>query len=248
MINIDTKSNMAEFSLKIVRYTPGKHQKPLVQTYTIQAKPRWSILDCLNEIKWHHDGTLAFRRSCKSGICGSCAMNINGRNRLACETRIEDCKKKIITIKPLPFFEIIKDLVVDLDPFFNGIESIKPYLIPEGEAPENKERYQSKEEREQLDGLYECIYCGSCMSSCPSFWNNEKFLGPAALIKAQRYAADSRDTGKNKRYTIIDNENGVWRCHTNFNCVGACPKSLNPTRAIQELKKTIVKNRLSHKT
>lgn len=239
---------MAEYSLKIVRYTPGEGRKPLVQTYTIQTKPTWSVLDCLNEIKWRLDGTLAFRRSCRSGICGSCAMNINGKNRLACETRIEDLKKKTITITPLPFFEIIKDLVVDLDPFFEGIKSIKPFLAAKGINPENRERIQSKEAREKLDGLYECIYCGSCTSSCPSFWHNNRFMGPAALLKAQRYLADSRDNSKKERFSLIDTEDGVWRCHTVFNCVEACPKNLNPAEAIQKLKQNLIKDRLSRKT
>ena len=238
---------MAKYSLKISRYSPGKDRKAYIQTYIIEAEPTWSILDCLNQIKWHHDGTLAFRRSCRSGICGSCAMNINGKNRLACETQIGDLKKKTIIIKPLPFFEIIRDLVVDFDWFFNGIKSIKPYLIPERKSPENKERSQSKEARGKLDGLYECIHCGACTSSCPSFWHNERFPGPAALLKAYRYTADSRDGGKRERYPLIDTDDGIWLCHTNFNCVEACPKNLNPTRAIQQLKQTVIKDMLSQK-
>jgi len=238
---------MAEYSLKIVRYTPGEGRKSYIQTYTIKAEPTWSVLDCLNEIKWHHDGTLAFRRSCRSGICGSCAMNINGKNRLACETRIEDLKKKTITITPLPFFEIIKDLVVDLDPFFEGIKSIKPFLAAKGINPEKREMVQSKEAREKLDGLYECIYCGSCTSSCPSFWHNYRFMGPAALLRAQRYLADSRDNSKKERFSLIDTNNGVWRCHTVFNCVEACPKNLNPAEAIQKIKKNLIKDGLLRK-
>ena len=238
---------MAEYSLKIVRYTPGEGRKSYIQTYTIKAEPTWSVLDCLNEIKWHHDGTLAFRRSCRSGICGSCAMNINGKNRLACETRIEDLKKKTITITPLPFFEIIKDLVVDLDPFFEGIKSIKPFLAAKGINPEKREMVQSKEAREKLDGLYECIYCGSCTSSCPSFWHNHRFMGPAALLRAQRYLADSRDNSKKERFALIDTEDGVWRCHTVFNCVEACPKNLNPAEAIQKIKKNLIKDGLLRK-
>lgn len=236
---------MTEYSFKIVRYSPGKNKKPYIQSYKIKAKTSWSILDCLNEIKWHQDGTLAFRRSCRSGICGSCAMNINGKNMLACETQLSDLKKKTILIKPLPYFEIIKDLVVDFDLFFDGIKSIKPYLIPKRKSPENREQGQTKEEREKLDGLYECIYCGACTSSCPSFWHNDKYPGPAALLKAYRYTADSRDDGDKERYPLIDTEDGVWRCHTIFNCVEACPKNLNPTKAIQQLKRNIIKDTLT---
>lgn len=236
---------MTEYSLKIFRYNPEKRGKSFFQTYKIKANPGWSILDCLNEIKWHRDGTLAFRRSCRSGICGSCAMNINGRNMLACETRVSDIKRKTITIKPLPFFEIIKDLVVDFDPFFDGIKAIKPFLIQDKNTPVNQERGQTKEEREKLDGLYECIHCGSCTSSCPSFRHNDKFPGPAALLKAFRYIADSRDSGKGERYPLIDTTDGIWRCHTIFNCVEACPKNLNPTKAIQQLKRNIIKDKLS---
>ena len=235
---------MKKYSLRIFRFNHSKSQKPYIQTYKIKAEQNWSILDCLNTIKWHHDGTLAFRRSCRSGICGSCAMNINGKNMLACETRIADLKKKTITIKPLPFFEIIKDLVVDFDCFFNGITSLKPYLITQKENPKNQERSQSKEAREKLDGLYECISCGACTSSCPSFWHNDKFPGPAALLKAYRYTADSRDDGNKERYPLIDTEDGVWRCHTIFNCVEACPKGLNPTKAIQQLKKGIITGKI----
>lgn len=235
---------MSEFSFKIFRYNPEKDEKPGFKTYTIKVKANWSVLDCLNEIKWHYDGTLAIRRSCKSGICGSCAMNINGKNMLACETQVIDLKKKIITIKPLPFFEIVKDLVVDFKTFFIAIESIKPYIITQAGIPQNRERVQSPEERAKLDGLYECILCGACTSSCPSFWSNDKYIGPAALMKMYRYTADSRDDGDRERFPLINTKDGVWRCHTIFNCVDACPKDLNPTEAIQQLKRNIIKDTL----
>lgn len=235
---------MAEYNFKIFRYNPEKDKKPYIRTYRFAIKTNWTVLDCLNEIKWRHDGTLAFRRSCRSGICGSCAMNVNGRNMLACETQVGDLKKKTITIKPLTYFEIIKDMVVDFDSFFYGIKSVKPYLIPGRQALKNHERIQSRKEREKIDGLYECILCGACTSSCPSFWYNDKYIGPAALLKVYRYTADSRDDGKGERYPIINTKNGLWRCHTIFNCVEACSKNLNPTEAIQQLKRNIIKEEM----
>lgn len=231
---------MSKYLLKTLRYDPHKDKKPYYRIYELEDDGQSSILDCLNRIRWNIDSTLSFRRSCRSGICGSCAMNINGKNMLACETQLRDLKKKKICIKPLPFFEIIKDLVVDMETFFNGIKAIKPYIISE----RRQHAGQSAEERKRLDGLYECILCGSCTSSCPSFWYNEHYLGPAALLKAHRYNSDSRDFGKKARCRLIDDSDGVWQCRTIFNCVEACPKDLNPTESIQQLKKEIVKDTL----
>jgi succinate dehydrogenase / fumarate reductase iron-sulfur subunit len=235
---------MADYIFKIFRFNPQKDRRPFYQLYTLGVKPDASVLDCLNQIKWHSDGTLGFRRSCRSGICGSCAVNVNGKKMLACETKISDLKKKRIVIKPLPHFVIIKDLVVDLDPFFDGIKAVKPYRILKDEARNEKETFQAEKDRDKLDGRYECIHCGACTSACPSFWYDNKYLGPAALLKAGRYITDSRDCAKKERYTLIDGKDGIWSCHTIFNCVEACPKNLNPTEVIQQLKKAVIKDKL----
>ncbi len=232
---------MTTYTFNIFRYNPQKDKEPYYREYSLTPKQNWSVLDCLNEIRWHYDGSLSFRRSCRSGICGSCAMNINGKNMLACETQIQDIKTKRITIKPLPYYEIIKDLTIDLESFFDAIEKIKPYIISMKGNSHKCEGLQSPEARALLDGLYECILCGACTSSCPSFWNSD-YPGPAALLQAARFTADSRDKGEGERFPIINKNDGVWRCHTIFNCVEACPKGLNPTKAIQQLKRTLIKD------
>ncbi len=236
---------MTAYTFKILRFNPQKGRRPFYQTYTLAVKPDSSLLDCLNQIKWRLDGTLSFRRSCRSGICGSCAMNINGKNVLACETKIADLKTKNIVIKPLPHFVIIKDLVVDLKPFFNGIKAVKPYRIFDTKDETGKETLQTEKERERLDGLYECIHCGACTSSCPSFWHNDEYRGPAALLKAGRCMCDSRYNEIKERCAIIDNKDGVWGCHTIFNCVEACPKNLNPAETIQRLKRAVIRDKVT---
>ncbi len=226
--------------LKILRFNPEVDKKPYYKEYKVEVKEAWTVLDALNEIKWRQDGSLTYRRSCRHGICGSCAMTINGVNRLACETQLSSLKGDVIVVEPLRSFPIIKDLVVDMEPFYEKIRRIKPYLITNTPPPTDKERLQSPEERKLLDGSYECILCGACTSSCPSFWADKDFLGPAALLKAYRYIFDSRDEGLSDRMEVINNKHGLWRCHTIFNCVEACPKSLNPTRAISRLKKLVM--------
>jgi succinate dehydrogenase / fumarate reductase iron-sulfur subunit len=226
-------------TFKIYRFNPESDKKPYWKTYTVEATPGMTVLDGLHQIKWFQDGTLSFRRSCRSGICGSCAMCINGENGLACETQIANLKG-IIKLEPLPGFKHIRDLVVDLDPFFAKLKEVKPYLINYTHPPA-QERRQSPEERKVIDEAVNCILCGACTSSCPSYWYNEDYLGPAALYKAFRYIFDSRDEGKYERLHLLNDKQGLWRCHTIFNCVEACPKSLNPTQAIAELKKEIVK-------
>ncbi len=237
---------MSKYLFTIFRYNPEKDQQPYFRDYRLNPSETWSVLDCLNEIKWRQDETLTFRRSCRSGICGSCAMNINGENALACETRIYDIKKSKITIKPLPCFTVVRDLVVDLEPFFDAIKKIKPYIISIGGNAHSHSGLQSPEERALLDGLYECILCGACTSACPSFHDNE-YIGPAALLKVFRFSADSRDKGDHERFPIINKVDGVWRCHTIFNCVESCPKELNPVSAIQQLKRKLMKGMIWEK-
>jgi len=235
---------MAKLTFKINRFNPDDERRDhYMQEYQIDVEKGATVLDCLNEIKWSQDGTLTFRRSCRSGICGSCAMTINGVNNLACEVQALALGPKPIVIEPLRGYPVIKDLVVSLDPLVRGILAVKPYLISNTPPPTDQERLQSPEERAKIDGLYECILCGSCTSSCPSFWADKEYLGPHAFLKAYRFVADSRDEGAQEHLEALDDKHGLWRCHTIFNCVEACPKDLNPTKAISELKKEVVKGR-----
>ncbi|MDD4857378.1 MAG: succinate dehydrogenase iron-sulfur subunit [Candidatus Krumholzibacteria bacterium] len=232
-------------TFRIRRYgTGGKAHEHYWQEYKVEAMKGQSVLDCLNEIRFKQDGSLTFRRSCRSGICGSCAMTINGVSRLACETQVMTLGTETVTVEPLKGFRPIKDLAVDIDPIPEKLLAVKPYLITKTPPPSDQERLQSQAERSRLDGLYECILCGCCTASCPSFWADEKYLGPFAFLKAYRFIADSRDEGEREHFEALDDKHGLWRCHTIFNCVEACPKSLNPTKAIAALKRELVKNRI----
>ncbi len=227
-------------NVKILRYDPARDAKPYWKVYDIELDEESTILDVLNEIHWKHDGTLAYRRSCRSAICGSCAMKINGQNLLACETPIHRFKGSL-KIEPLPGLDIIKDLVVDMDKFFDKMKRIKPYLILDKPIPA-KEFIQTPEEFDDIRESATCILCGACTSSCPSLWANEDYLGPAALLKAYRFVFDSRDDGADERIDIINDKNGLWRCHTIFNCIEACPKHIKITEYISKLKTKAVEN------
>ncbi len=224
----------------VYRYNPETDSKPYMQDYDIPLQPTdRMLLDAIVRLK-EVDDTLAFRRSCREGICGSDAMNINGKNGLACVTRIADLKEPVV-LKPLPGQPVIRDLIVDMTQFFNQFHSIKPYVINNDPVPE-KERLQSPEEREKLNGLYECILCACCSTSCPSFWwNPDKFLGPAALLQAYRFIADSRDQATGERLDDLEDPYKLFRCHGIMNCVDVCPKELNPTKAIGHIKELMVK-------
>jgi succinate dehydrogenase / fumarate reductase iron-sulfur subunit len=227
--------------VKILRYDPVRDAQPHFQEYIVPGvEDDWRILDILNEIKWKYDGTLTYRRSCAHGVCGSDGMKINGRNRLACSILLKDLDyKNGLTIEPLPSLPIIKDLVVNMDNFFKKYELIKPYLINKTPPPPDSERYQSNEDAEMLFESAKCILCGCCTTSCPSAWSNENYIGPAAFLKAYRFIFDTRDEAANERMDIIDSQDGIWRCHTIFNCVEACPKEINITWHISQLKKKI---------
>ena len=226
---------------QIYRYDPDKDTKPYMQNLEVELAPTDKmLLDALMRIKSSADDSVAFRRSCREGVCGSDAMNINGKNGLACITNLRELKEPIV-LKPLPGLPVIRDLIVDMTHFFNQYHSIKPYLINDTPPPE-KERLQSPEEREELDGLYECILCACCSTSCPSFWwNPDKFVGPAGLLQAYRFIADSRDRATNERLDNLMDPYRLFRCHTIMNCVDVCPKSLNPTRAIGKIKELMVR-------
>ncbi len=224
----------------VYRYDPEDEQNPRTDTYTLDLDHCGPmVLDALLKIKNEIDPTLALRRSCREGICGSCAMNIDGRNTLACTKPIADIAGDI-KIYPLPHQPIIKDLVSDLDNFYRQYASVEPWLKNDAPAPE-RERRQSVEQRKQLDGLYECILCACCSTSCPSYWwNPDRYLGPAALLNAWRWIADSRDDASQQRLQALDDPFKLYRCHTIMNCTDACPKGLNPAKAIAEIKRKLV--------
>jgi succinate dehydrogenase / fumarate reductase, iron-sulfur subunit len=234
-----TEARRMKFS--IYRYDPDKDEKPYMQDLEVTLQPTDKmLLDALMRIKSDVDDSLSFRRSCREGVCGSDAMNINGRNGLACITNLRELKQPVV-LRPLPSLPVIRDLIVDMTQFFAQYESISPYLINDTPPPE-KERLQSPEERDELNGLYECILCACCSTSCPSFWwNPDKFVGPAGLLQAYRFIADSRDQATSERLDNLEDPYRLFRCHTIMNCVDVCPKNLNPTRAIGKIKDLIVR-------
>jgi succinate dehydrogenase / fumarate reductase iron-sulfur subunit len=234
---------MDKVTFSILRFDPEKNDKGSYQDFEVEIRrPGMMVLEGLNQIRWEQDGTLAYRRSCREGVCGSDGLNINGVNRLGCMTHVEDLKQPVV-IQPLASMPLVRDLVTDLNDFQDKYFVLKPFLITKTPPPEH-EYLQSPEDRLKLDGLYECILCACCSSSCPSYWADPEYLGPAALLNVWRFIADSRDQGAEERLKMLDNRHGVWRCHTILNCIEACPKDLNPTRAIGGLKKALVKGRV----
>jgi succinate dehydrogenase / fumarate reductase iron-sulfur subunit len=231
-----------KLDLSIYRYNPDVDNAPRMQDYQLEVEEGQDmmVLDALMALK-EQDPTLSFRRSCREGVCGSDGINMNGKNGLACITPISELGKGKIVIRPLPGLPVIRDLVIDMTQFYTQYEKIKPYLINDNKQPPAREHLQSPEEREKLDGLYECILCACCSTSCPSFWwNPDKFVGPAGLLHAYRFLADSRDTATDQRLSEIDDAFSVFRCHGIMNCVNVCPKGLNPTKAIGQIKSMLL--------
>ena len=226
--------------LSIYRYDPDKDARPYIKDYEVQLEHSdRMLLDALVRVK-AQDDSVAFRRSCREGVCGSDAININGKNGLACVTKIADLPDHV-TLRPLPGLPVIRDLIVDMTQFFKQYHSIKPYVVNH-DAPPERERLQSPEDREELNGLYECILCACCSTACPSFWwNPDKFVGPAGLLQAYRFIADTRDQETAARLDDLEDPYRLFRCHTIMNCVDACPKGLNPTRAIGKIKEIMVR-------
>jgi len=226
---------------KIYRYDPDAGANPRTDTYTVDLENCGPmVLDALIKIKNEIDPTLTFRRSCREGVCGSCAMNIGGRNTLACTKSISDMSGAV-TVYPLPHMAVVKDLVPDMNNFYAQYASIQPYLQTQTPAPE-REWNQTPEDRAKLDGLYECILCACCSTSCPSYWwNQERYLGPAALLQSYRWLSDSRDEARGERLDNLEDPFRLYRCHTIMNCADACPKGLNPAKAIGEIKQMMVK-------
>lgn len=233
-----------EVTVKIFRYNPEKDARGHYEIYSVEADPNDRILDVLELIKGHKDGSLSFRRSCAHGVCGSDAMRINGSNMLACKTLVRDVGAKI-TIEPMLGLKVVKDLIVDMDPFFNNYRKMLPYLINDSPLPaDGKERLQSPEQRARFDETTKCILCAACTTSCPSFWASEEYYGPAALMTAHRFVFDSRDEGASQRLQILSETNGTARCHTAYNCTNACPRGIHITKAIGELKLALVMGNL----
>jgi succinate dehydrogenase / fumarate reductase iron-sulfur subunit len=226
--------------IRIRRYNPEANDEPWWGTYSLDLAETDTVLDALHTVKWYHDGTLALRRSCAHGVCGSDAMRINHVNQLACKTLVREAGRTI-TVEPLIGFPVVKDLVVDMEGFFRQYRSVKPYLINES-APPERERLQSPEEREAFDDTTKCILCAACTTACPSFWANGEFVGPAAIVQAHRFVFDSRDEGAAERLEILNEDSGVWRCRTIFNCTQACPRGIEVTRRIGEVKKALLVN------
>ena len=232
-------------TFKVYRWNPDDGRNPSTDTYEVDLdKCGPMVLDALIKIKNEIDPTLTFRRSCREGICGSCAMNIDGTNTLACTRAIEDCKKDEVPIYPLPHMEVVKDLVPDLTHFYAQYASIQPWIRTQSAAPPDRERLQSKEDRAKLDGLYECILCACCTTSCPSYWwNGDRYLGPAVLLQAYRCIIDSRDEDTGARLDDLEDPFKLYRCHTIMNCARTCPKGLNPAKAIGEIKRLMLARR-----
>ncbi len=228
--------------LRILRYDPEHDTKPHEQSFRVEAEPMDRVLDLLHKVKYEQDGTLTFRRSCAHGVCGSDAMLINGRNRLACKIRVDQLGGKKITVAPLPGLPVIKDLVVDMDGFFDKFKSVQPFLQP-SDAPPERERRQSPADRARFDDTTKCILCAACTSSCPSFWAQPSYVGPAAIVNAHRFIFDSRDDAAEERLEILADADGVWRCRTIFNCTDACPRGIHITQAILEVSSAIVGRR-----
>lgn len=225
---------------EVYRWNPDTGENPKIDIYYIDLDHCGPmVLDAILKIKNEIDSTLAFRRSCREGVCGSCAMNVNGKNTLVCTKAIEDYDGTI-KVFPLPHLDVVKDLVADMSHFYAQYASIKPWIETQTPAPADKERLQSKDERKKLDGLYECVLCACCSTSCPSYWwNSDKYLGPAALLQASRWLNDSRDENTGQRLDELEDPYKLYRCHTIMSCTDTCPKGLNPAKSIAEIKKLL---------
>ncbi len=229
-----------DVTIKILRYNPEVSDEARWESYQVVAEPTDRVLDALHKVKWDLDGSLTFRRSCAHGVCGSDAMRINGKNRLACKTLLKDVNpSQPITVEPIHGLPVLKDLVVDMEPFFDAYRSVMPFLVNDGNEP-TRERIQSQEERERFDDTTKCILCAACTTSCPVYWTDGQYFGPQAIVGAHRFIFDSRDEATDQRLEILNDKEGVWRCRTVFNCTEACPRGIEVTKAIQEVKRALI--------
>jgi succinate dehydrogenase iron-sulfur subunit len=231
-------SSKRRVHIRVKRFQPDQRADAYWQDFELEVEGTDRLLDALNTIKWTRDGTLTYRRSCAHGVCGSDAMRVNGRNRLACKLLMADLGTRI-TVEPMLGFPVVRDLVVDMDPFFAKYEKVKPYLINDEPAPRT-ERLQSPEERARYDETTKCILCGACTGSCPQVWANPRWVGPASIVNAHRFIFDSRDSGSAERLRILSDYDGVWPCKTIFNCTEACPRGIHVTEAIEDVKRAII--------
>jgi succinate dehydrogenase / fumarate reductase iron-sulfur subunit len=227
-----------QVTLRVRRFNPETDSESRIETYEVPADPMDRVLDLLHWVKWNLDGSLTFRRSCAHGICGSDAMLINGTNRLACKVLVREVGDQI-TVEPLRGLPVNKDLLVDMEPFFASYREVLPYLVNDDPAPDT-ERRQSQADRERFDDTTKCILCAACTTSCPVFWADDEYFGPAAIVNAHRFIFDSRDQGAAQRLTVLNDKEGVWRCRTTFNCTDACPRGIKVTQAIQEVKRALL--------
>ena len=225
--------------LKIQRFDPETQDKPVWGNYVADVDDNARVLDALHYVKWYVDGTLALRRSCGHGVCGSDAMVINGVNRLACKVLCRNLDQPV-TVEPIRGLKVEKDLIVDMEPFFAGYRAVQPWLVPDDMDPGGRERLQSPAERARYDDTTKCILCAACTTSCPIFWGDEAYVGPAAIVNAHRFIFDSRDAGEEERLEILSAREGAFRCRTTFNCTEACPRGIKVTEAIQEVKRAIL--------
>ena len=227
-------------TVKILRYNPEVSEESRWESYQVTAEPTDRVLDALHKVKWDLDGSLTFRRSCGHGVCGSDAMRINGKNRLACKTLLKDVNpSEPITVEPIKGLPVLKDLVVDMEPFFDAYRSMMPFLVTSGNEP-TRERLQSQKDRDRFDDTTKCILCAACTTSCPVYWTDGQYFGPQAIVGAHRFIFDSRDEGTDQRLEILNDQEGVWRCRTTFNCTEACPRGIEVTKAIQEVKRALI--------
>jgi succinate dehydrogenase / fumarate reductase iron-sulfur subunit len=234
-----------QINLKVFRFNPEKDQKPHFDAFSLEVDPKDRILDVLEQVRGYHDGSLGYRRSCAHGVCGSDAMRVNGRNYLACKILVQDLKSNEITVEPILGLKVIKDLIVDMEPFFRHFESVKPYFVNDDPLPaDGKERLQSPEDRERFDDTTKCILCAACTTSCPSFWADGSYVGPAAIVNAHRFIFDTRDKAAAERLKTLNEQFGVWRCRTVFNCTEACPRDIHITQAIAEVKQALLSGKL----
>lgn len=229
-------------TVRIRRYNPEVDLEPHWVDYQVPAQAGDRLLDALHYVKWNLDGTLTFRRSCAHGVCGSDAMRVNGVNRLACKVLVKDLGDTIV-VEPIKGLPALKDLLVDMEPFFEAYRAVKPFLMPAGHEPA-RERLQSQADRERFDDTTKCILCAACTTSCPVYWADGNYFGPAAIVNAHRFIFDSRDAGGEERLEILNDKEGVWRCRTTFNCTDACPRGIEVTKAIQEVKRALLFRRL----
>jgi len=227
-----------QINVKIKRFNPEADTRPYWADYTVEVRPTDRVLDVINHIKWEVDGSLAFRRSCAHGICGSDAMLINGVNRLACKVLVQELGSKIV-VEPIRGLAVKKDLIVDMEPFFDSYRAVLPYFIND-DPPPPAERYQSPEDRAVFDETTKCILCAACTTSCPVFWANGSYIGPASIVNAHRFIFDSRDQGNLERFEVLNQASGLWRCRTAYNCTEACPRDIPVTQAIEEVRRAML--------